>query len=425
MSETQHSSYRWVIVILAGLATFPMLAGMTSFPIAAQQLGAFTAEQIAGADGFLGYYWGVWIGFGLASFIISAVGLKRTLMVGLCCAAVPQLIIPFCGDPSLLKILRFIQGTCSMNVPVLFAFVAGSGWFPAKEASLATGIFLGMINCGSPFGDFVAKRMLEGKATFLGLGLFTVALLIACAMFMRVNSAGLTAAASSNDAQAFKTERKSIFAYKATWLLPLLFVPMCVPYWGIPVVWPLYAKFLQFGPNPMSTVQLWVGLVGFLAIFGGVVSDGILRKTGDVVAARINCIKYFMLLAFAGMLVTYFVSSLAPLVVTMLIAGFCYAGIAIFWALPPLVYPPDPDLNGKVSSLLTFVGNSPIVFVGPLFLWLSEKLGGWPPVFVACAVVATVVLLPVLYLLGKEIKGGSCQEPKAVRSSDELGIVRQ
>lgn len=404
MNKTQPSPYRWIIVLLSGLATFPMLAGMTSFPIAAAQLGIFTPEQIAGADGFLGYYWGVWIGFGLASFIISAVGLKRTLMIGLCCAAIPQFIIPFCNDPTILKMLRFIQGTCSMNIPVLFAFVAGSGWFPAKEASLATGIFLGMINCGSPFGDFVSKRLFEGRATFLALGVFTVTLLVVCSLCMRINTAGLAAAADSTGDQPNTVEKKSIFAYKATWLLPLLFVPMCVPYWGIPVVWPQYANFLQFSPNQMSTVYLWVGLVGFLAILGGVISDAILRKTGNVVAARINCIRYFMLLSFAGMFVTSFVHSIAPLVVTMIITGFCYAGIAIFWALPPLVYPPDPDLNGKVSSLLTFIGNSPIIFVGPLFLWLSEQLGGWPTVFILCAIVATVVLLPVLSMLKVEIR---------------------
>lgn len=67
-------------------------------------------------------------------------------------------------------------------------------------------------------------------------------------------------------------------------------------------------------------------------------------------------------------------------IITMIVAGFCYAGIAIFWALPPLVFPPDPDLNGKVSSLLTFIGNSPIVFIGPLVrvaLWKSSAACHW------------------------------------------------
>lgn len=402
MTEVTPSPYRWVILLLAGLASFPMLAGMTSFPIAAPQLGVFSAEAIAAADGFLGFYWGIWIGFGLASFVISGVGLKKTLMVGLCCAAIPQLLIPFCSDPLALKVLRFIQGTCSMNIPVLFAFCAGSGWFPAKEASLATGFFLGMINCGCPFGDFVAKHLLTGKSTFIGLGLFALVLLVLCALFMKVNTAALAAADSSGGHQV-PAEKKSIFAYRATWLLPLLFIPMCTPYWGIPVVWPQYSSFLQFDAGQMSTVQLWVGLVGFIAIIGGVISDGVLRKTGKVIAARIDCIKYFMVLSFVGMLATYFVHSLVPLILTMILAGFCYAGIAIFWALPPLVYPPNPELNGKVSSLLTFIGNSPIVFIGPLCAWLHKMLGGWPPVFVVLAVGATVVMLPVLSLLKAEI----------------------
>ena len=128
-----------------------------------------------------------------------------------------------------------------------------------------------------------------------------------------------------------------------------------------------------------------------------------LRKNGQIIPARVGCIKWFMLLAFAGMLVTYAASSLFMLIATMIIAGFCYAGIAIFWALPPLVFPPDPDLNGKVASLLTFVGNSPIVFVGPLCAWLCEVLGGWPMVFVVLSVGAAAVLVPVLSALKAEI----------------------
>ncbi len=404
MSEIKPSPYRWVILLLAGLASFPMLAGMTSFPIAAPQLGVFTSEQIANADGLFGFYWGIWIGFGLASFVISAVGIKKTLMIGLCCAAIPQLLIPFCGDPAILKALRFAQGLCSMNIPVLFAFCAGCGWFPAREASLATGVFLGMINCGCPFGDFVAKHVLEGKMTFIGLGVFALILLAVCAVFMRVNTAALAAAETALDSgPTVSAEKKSIFSYKATWLLALLFIPMCTPYWGIPVVWPQYAAFLQFDAGQMSTVQLWVGLVGFFAIIGGVVSDGILRRSGDIIRARVDCLKYFMLVSFVGMFIGYFSGSLPMVIITMIVAGFCYAGIAIFWALPPLVFPPDPDLNGKVSSLLTFIGNSPIVFIGPLCAWLYEKLGGWPLVFVVLAAVATVVLIPVAAMLKAEI----------------------
>lgn len=53
--------------------------------------------------------------------------------------------------------------------------------------------------------------------------------------------------------------------------------------------------------------------------------------------------------------------------------------------------------------MLTFIGNSPIVFIGPLCAWLYEKLGGWPLVFVVLAAVATVILVPVAAMLKAEI----------------------
>lgn len=43
MTEMTPSPYRWVILLLAGPASFPMLAGMTSFPLAAPQFGVFSA----------------------------------------------------------------------------------------------------------------------------------------------------------------------------------------------------------------------------------------------------------------------------------------------------------------------------------------------------------------------------------------------
>ena len=214
-----------------------------------------------------------------------------------------------------------------------------------------------MINCGCPFGDYVAKHVLEGKMTFIGLGIFGSILLVICAVFMRVNTGALAAASSSGP--SVETERKSLFSYKATWLLALLFIPMCTPYWGIPVVWPQYSSFLQFDAGQMSTVQLWVGLVGFFAIIGGVVSDGILAQE------RGHCPRPRRL---PQVLHAGFFSRYAPWLFLRQPADGDHnddCGRVLLCryrqlpALPPLVFPPDPDLNGKVSSLLTFIGNSP------------------------------------------------------------------
>lgn len=407
MTEVKASPYRWIILIVAAIASMPMMAGLSSFGVLAPHIvqnAGLTPEQASTAGTIV--TWGMWFGFGLASFIISRVGLKNALLCGLGFAAVPQLIMPFVTSYEVILVLRVVQGLCSSCIPCLFAYVAGSGWFPAREGALASGLFLGGINCGAFFGDFMANTLIGGgmTVTMLFFGAFAIAIMVLSAVLLRNPDA--PAAAGGDSAAAQVSEKKGVFSYKATWLLLLLFVPMCTPYWAAPVVWPQYAaKVLDFTGDQITTVNLWVSLVGFIAVLGGVVSDGMMRKSGKPVPARLGCILVFMLIAFVGMLLPAFLGkmTMTPLVFTLILVGFNYAGIAVYWSLLGLVYPPDPDLAGKASSLLTFVGNSPVVFLTPLTGWLALKTS-WSAVFIILTVVAVVVMIPALLGLKKLIE---------------------
>ena len=409
MTESKASPYRWIILIVAALASMPMMAGLSSFGVLAPHIvqnAGLTPEQAATAGTIV--TWGMWFGFGLASFIIGKVGLKNALLCGLAFAAVPQLVMPFVTSYEVILVLRVIQGLCSSCIPCLFAFVAGSGWFPTREGALASGLFLGGINCGAFFGDAMANALIGNgmTVTMMFFGAFAIGIMILSALLLRYPDTQATGAASATSGRT--AEKKGVFSYKATWMLLLLFVPMCTPYWAAPVVWPQYAaKVLEFSGDQITTVNLWVSLVGFIAVLGGVVSDGMMRKSGKPVPARLGCILVFMLIAFVGMLAPAFLGkmTLTPLVFTLILVGFNYAGIAVYWSLLGLVYPPDPDLSGKAASLLTFVGNSPVVFLTPLTVWLAAKTS-WSSVFIILTVVAVVVMIPALMGLKKLIEKG-------------------
>ncbi|MEL7639427.1 MAG: MFS transporter [Solidesulfovibrio sp.] len=406
MTEAHTSGYRWVILVLACIASFPMMAGLSSFGIVApllQQKLSLTADQVETAGNIL--TWGLWFGFGLSSFFIARLGIKKTLLCGLLLVALPQFLIPMATSFQAVLALRVIQGLCSMCIPVLFAYVAGSGWFSAREGGIATGLFLGGINCGAFFGDAVANALVSQglDTTMFVMGAFALAVLALCAMGLRTPAAATQPAATAKAVEAdAAAASRSIFAYKETWLLLLLFIPMCTPYWAVPIIWPQYAKSLGFDAGQITTINLWVSIVGFIAVIGGVVSDGMLRKTGNVVRSRLGCILVFMIIAFIGMFAAAGVDSLSPMILTMILAGACYAAIAVYWTLLGVVYPPDPELNGKAASLLTFVGNSPVVFLTPLSAWIAGK-SSWSAAFVEMAVVAVIVMLPTLYALKKMI----------------------
>jgi MFS family permease len=384
-----------------------MMAGLSSFGVLAPhivQRAGLTPEQAATAGTIV--TWGIWFGFALASFTIGRFGVKKALLCGLGFAAFPQFLMPFVTSYEVILVLRVVQGLCSSSIPCLFAFVAGSGWFPAKEGSLATGLFLGGTNCGAFFGDAMANSLIVNgmTVTMLFFGAFASGVMALCAVFLR-NPVIVSTEAEYATAQT--AGKKGVFSYKATWFLLLLFVPMCTPYWAAPVVWPQYAaKILEFTAEQITTVNLWVSLVGFIAVLGGLVSDSMMRKHGQPIPARLGCIFVFMLIAFVGMIAPAFLGkmTMTPLVVTLILVGFNYAGIAVYWSLLGLVYPPDPDLAGKAASLLTFIGNSPVVFLTPLTAWLAEKTS-WSSVFIILTVVAVVVMLPALAGLKKLITG--------------------
>ncbi len=410
MAEAKSSGYRWIILVLACIASFPMMAGLSSFGIVAPQLQqklSLTPDQVNTAGNIL--TWGLWFGFGLSSFFIAKLGIKKTLLCGLVFVAVPQFLIPMVNSFEAVVALRVIQGLCSMCIPVLFAYVAGSGWFSAREGGIATGLFLGGINCGAFFGDAVANALASHgmNTTMFFFGAFALAVLFLSALGLKTpaqanadededdRAAGKAAAASP-------ASSKSVFAFKETWLLLLLFIPMCTPYWAVPIIWPQYAKSLGFDAGQITTVNLWVSIVGFIAVIGGLISDGMLRKTGNVVRSRLGCILVFMVIAFIGMFAAASVTDLGPMILTMILAGACYAAIAVYWTLLGVVYPPDPELNGKAASLLTFVGNSPVVFLTPLSAWIAGG-SSWGMAFIETAMVAVVVMLPTLYFLKKLI----------------------
>ncbi len=414
MAAEKPSPYRWIILLVASIASMPMMAGLSSFVVVAPHIvqnAGLSPEQAESAGTVI--TWGLWFGFGLGGVIIGRLGTKNTLLLGLLVTAIPQCIMPFTTSYELILALRVTQGLCTVTMPSLFAYVAGSGWFPAREGALATGLFLGGVSCGAFFGDFMANSLIGTgmRLTMLFFGVFTVAVLALCAVCLRNNSATpATAATAAADASASAgMEKKGVLSYKATWCLLLLFAPMCTPYWAAPIIWPKYAaKVLEFSAGQITTLNLWVSLVGFIAVIGGVVSDGMMRKTGDPVRARLGCILGFMLLAYAGMLLPAFLgrTTLGPLILTLLLVGFTYAGVAIYWSLLALVYPPDPKISGRAAGLLAFVGNSPVVFLPPLTAWLAAATS-WGAVFIVLPLMAMAVMLPALYGLKKIIGAGN------------------
>jgi MFS family permease len=127
-----------------------------------------------------------------------------------------------------------------------------------------------------------------------------------------------------------------------------------------------------------SAGVFFAGVVG--DTLGGVVSDRILRKTGDLNKARRNLVVGGFLCSLACMLLVFFAHRVSSAAICLSMAFF-FAEFTIgpMWAIPMDI---APKFSGSASGLMN-IGSPLAAIVSPLvFGYLIDKTGNWNLPFV-------------------------------------------
>jgi MFS family permease len=127
-----------------------------------------------------------------------------------------------------------------------------------------------------------------------------------------------------------------------------------------------------------SAGVFFAGVVG--DTLGGVVSDRILRKTGDLNKARRNLVVGGFLCSLACMLLVFFAHGVSSAAICLSMAFF-FAEFTIgpMWAIPMDI---APKFSGSASGLMN-IGSPLAAIVSPLvFGYLIDKTGNWNLPFV-------------------------------------------
>jgi MFS family permease len=127
-----------------------------------------------------------------------------------------------------------------------------------------------------------------------------------------------------------------------------------------------------------SAGVFFAGVVG--DTLGGVVSDRILRKTGDLNKARRNLVVGGFLCSLACMLLVFFAHGVSAAAICLSMAFF-FAEFTIgpMWAIPMDI---APKFSGSASGLMN-IGSPLAAIVSPLvFGYLIDKTGNWNLPFV-------------------------------------------
>jgi sugar phosphate permease len=120
------------------------------------------------------------------------------------------------------------------------------------------------------------------------------------------------------------------------------------------------------------------GVVGDTA--GGLISDAVLERTGDVVRARSRLVFLSMTLSLAFLLPVLFIHDLAPIAILLSFAFFFLeVTIGPMWAIPMDI---APHYSGTASGLMN-TGSALAAIVSPItFGIIVDKTGNWQLPFI-------------------------------------------
>ena len=136
----------------------------------------------------------------------------------------------------------------------------------------------------------------------------------------------------------------------------------------------LHEHKLQLGRSALFSSAVFAAGVGG-DYLGGVLSDGMLRKTGDLRLARCRLVRWAFLASFAAVL-PIFVTHDLTIVVISLAAAFFFAEIVIgpMWAIPMDI---APKYSGTASGFMN-TGSALAAVLSPLaFGFIIDATGNW------------------------------------------------
>jgi len=171
---------------------------------------------------------------------------------------------------------------------------------------------------------------------------------------------------------------------------------------------------LELGKTAIFAFSVFLaGVVG--DTLGGVLSDGILRRTGRLLFARRAVVLFSYVATIACLVPVVFVKGLIPVTI-FLALGFFFLELAIgpMWAIPMDI---APKFSGTASGLMNF-GSAVAAIVSPItFGFIVDRTGDWHLPFwgsvgiLAVGCVSCFFMRPDLQLSEDEIAGTASPAP--------------
>jgi len=272
---------------------------------------------------------------------------------------------------------------------------AMQSWTPAKRRGFAQGITHAFARFGNAITPPVVAwliALVSWRGSFVALGLSSLVWVFVWGWYFRDNPAdhaGVTAeeldTLPGRGVRASRTIRPDVpWGPLVARMAPVTIVYFCYGW----TLW-LYLNWLpSFFRNEYrlditrsalySSAVFFAGVGGDL--LGGVISDRIFERTGDLRKARRNVVMLGFLGAFLCLLPVFLTRDLTAMTLS-LAAGFFFAEIVIgpMWAIPMDI---APKYSGTASGLMN-TGSAAAAILSPLaFGYVADATGNWHLPFV-------------------------------------------
>lgn len=368
MAENEKSKlYGWWVTIISTLTCFGIYASVTAYSVSVPKIAI--ALDVTKPEASLGvsiFLVGLALSLMVGGMIIDAIGIKKTVLLGMALLIIPQFIIPTIAEPGnlyLLYVIRFIQG---FSLMVWSAFVVSIvSWIPAHQKGVATALFLGGSIGGSGIGGLVAGQVIPTmgwEAVFYILGALPLVFVIIWELTVKVKKAPAPAPVANATAEAApaakpvkpKKDYKSLVKMPETWFLALVIIGNMWMYFGISGTIAQYGYFLGYSVTEMGNLTLGFTpacLIG--AVLAGILADKWAKRSKDPVGGR----SFIMLIGLAvAMITSFFIPLLgtegymAFLLIVTITMFFNAMAQGAYWAIPSDTYPKHLMSAGSTFS---------------------------------------------------------------------------
>jgi MFS family permease len=303
---------------------------------------------------------------------------------------------------------------------------AMANWTPAGRRGYAQGVTHSFARLGNAVAPPLVVALMAAftwRGSFIALGLASLVWVIVWSIYFR-DDPRQHSAVTAEEIKTLPAFRSAAQLRKdpvpwgvlAPRMIPVIIVYFCYGW----TLW-LYLNWLPsfflhgFKLNLKNSAffsagVFLAGVVGDTA--GGMISDAILKRTGDVVRARSRLVFFSMTFSLACLLPVLFIHELAVIAILLSFAFFFLeVTIGPMWAIPMDI---APHYSGTASGLMN-TGSALAAIVSPLaFGFIVDRTGNWQLPFIgSIALLAFGALLSFTMHPERALHAGPAAKPVA------------